>query len=113
MGEPAITQKEYVPRCDICCSVFPNHSLSSSCSSLDDAVLKALKTHFPRHPGTTNSARAEFYNKFQREADEHDHDFVKKCGGDLDTTLIFVGLLPSPSVLVVFLLWDRPVCSPR
>ena len=32
----------------------------------------------------------EFYNKFQREIEEHDRDFEKKYDEDLNTTLIFV-----------------------
>ena len=56
-------------------------------------MLKALATLFPHLLGTTNSAPVEFYDKFQREADEHDRDFMKKYGEDLDTTLIFVGFL--------------------
>jgi hypothetical protein len=63
-------------------------------SSLEDAILKALETHFSRNLGTANSARSDFYNKFQRAADDHDRDFVKKNGGDLDTTLIFVCPFP-------------------
>ena len=62
-------------------------------SSLEDAVLNALETHFSRNRGSVNSARHDFYNKFQHAADDHDRDFVNKCGGDLDNTLIFVGLL--------------------
>ena len=56
-------------------------------------MLKALPTLFPLLLGTTSSAPVEFYDKFQREADERDRDFVKKYEEDLDTTLIFVGFL--------------------
>ena len=56
-------------------------------------MLKVLPTPFPHPLGTTSSAPVEFYDKFQREADERDSDFVKKYGEDLDTTLIFVGFL--------------------
>ena len=89
MGEPTINQKECVQ-----CSplLYPLLNLFFV-SSLEGAILKALDTHFSRHPETSNSARVEFYNKFQRAADDHDRDFVGKCSGDLDTTLIFVGLL--------------------
>lgn len=59
-------------------------------SSLEKAIIKALKTHFPSTE-PTSSARVEFFNSFQREAGEHDDDFVRQYGGDLDTTLIFVG----------------------
>lgn len=57
-------------------------------------MLKALPTLFPHLLGTDNSARVEFYNKFQRETNDHDHDFIKKYDEDLNTTLIFVGILP-------------------
>ena len=36
------------------------------------------------------TARAEFYDKYKREADEYDKDFIKKYDEDLNTTLIFV-----------------------
>ena len=36
------------------------------------------------------TARAEFYDKYKREADEYDKDFIKKYDQDLNTTLIFV-----------------------
>ena len=51
----------------------------------------ALKNYFPRLESAGSGPRAEFYNKFKREADEYDNDFLEKCRGDLDTTLIFVG----------------------
>lgn len=60
--------------------------------SLENAVVKALETHFSRQLDTSNNPRDRFYDKFQRAADDHDRDFAKKCGGDLNTTLIFVGL---------------------
>jgi len=40
--------------------------------------------------GPRVNSRVEFYNKFQREMDEHDRDFEKKYDEDLNTTLIFV-----------------------
>ena len=36
----------------------------------------------------------EFYNKFQREMEEHDRDFEKRYDEDLNTTLIFVSAYP-------------------
>ena len=36
--------------------------------------------------------RVEFYNKFQREMEEHDQDFNSKYDEDLNTTLIFVSI---------------------
>jgi hypothetical protein len=66
-------------------------------SSLEDAMLKALPSLFPNILGTSSNARVEFYDKFQREADEYDRDFMKKYDEDLNTTLIFVSVfLPSP-----------------
>ena len=53
-------------------------------------MLKALPTLFPNLLGISSSARVEFYDKFQREADEYDNDFIKKYDEDLNTTLIFV-----------------------
>jgi hypothetical protein len=47
-----------------------------------DAILKP----------TANNARIEFYEKFKRAADEHDGDFNKKYGEDLNNTLIFVSI---------------------
>ena len=61
-------------------------------ASLEDAVQNALKNYLPRLESAGSGARAEFYNKFKREADEYDNDFLEKYRGDLDTTLIFVGL---------------------
>ena len=58
-------------------------------------MLKAMSSLFPNLLGTTGGgARHEFYDKFQREADERDRDFIKKYGSDLDTTLIFVSVFP-------------------
>jgi len=53
-------------------------------------MLKALPSLFPNLLGTASSSRAEFYDKFQREADEYDNDFMKKYDEDLNSTLIFV-----------------------
>jgi len=55
-------------------------------------MLKALPSLFPNLLGTASSARVEFYDKFQREADEYDRDFMKKYDEDLNTTLIFVSV---------------------
>ncbi|KAF9649519.1 hypothetical protein BDM02DRAFT_3128351 [Thelephora ganbajun] len=60
--------------------------------ALEDAMLKALPTLFPHLLGTASNARVDFYDKFQREADEYDRDFMKKYEEDLNTTLIFAGL---------------------
>ena len=55
-------------------------------------MLKAFPALFPSL-GTTNNPAVDFYNKFQRAADDHDHDFIKKYDEDLNTTLIFVRIL--------------------
>ena len=57
-------------------------------------MLKALPTLFPNLLGTTNNPAVEFYNKFQRTADDHDRDFIKKYDEDLNSTLIFVSIVP-------------------
>ena len=55
---------------------------------------KALQSFFPSINGPTGGARQEFYNVFQREANERDRDFTEKYDSDLDTTLIFVSVSP-------------------
>ena len=42
---------------------------------------------------TARGACIEFYNKFQRKADEHDRDFVEKYERDLSTIMVFVSFL--------------------
>ena len=77
-------------------------------------MLKALPSLFPNHVGTSSNARVEFYDKFQREADEYDHDFIKKYDEDLNTTLIFVSISLAPRSITMFIwfFWGyRPVCS--
>lgn len=64
-------------------------------------MLKALPTLFPHLLGNINNARMEFYDKFQREADEYDRDFMKKYDEDLNTTLIFVRVLLFIRVVLV------------
>lgn len=55
---------------------------------------KVLPSLFPNPPGTASSARIEFYDKFQRAADDYDRDFIKKYDEDMNTTLIFVSTFP-------------------
>lgn len=81
-------------------------------------MVKALPTLFPHLLGTASSARVEFYDKFQREADEYDRDFMKKYDEDLNTTLIFVSVFLSSFAALGMLTPspfrdNRPVCSPR
>jgi len=74
---------------------------------------KALPSLFPNLLGTTNSARVEFYDKFQHEADDYDRDFTNKYGEDLDTTLIFVSIfcIYIGRGIHLFFRGDRPVYS--
>ena len=62
-------------------------------------MLKALPALFPSL-GTTNNPAVEFYSKFQRAADDYDHDFIKKYDEDLNTTLIFVSILSLASTYI-------------
>ena len=58
---------------------------------LEDSIRDALNTVFgSARPGL--NPRMEFYNKFQREMEEHDWDFKKRYDEDLNTTLIFVSI---------------------
>ena len=43
----------------------------------------------PNPARTANNTRTEFYDRFQRELDEYDRDFMKKYE-DLNATLIYV-----------------------
>ena len=64
---------------------------SSNRGRLEDALRSALKSVLGgTGPGV--NPRMEFYNKFQREMEEHDRDFEKKYDEDLNTTLIFVSI---------------------
>ena len=62
--------------------------------SMEEAMLKALSSLFPS-VGTTSDPAVEFYNKFQRAADDHDYGFIKKYDEDLNSTLIFVSVFPT------------------
>ena len=70
-------------------------------------MLKALPSLFPNLHGTASGARADFYNKFQREADDHDRDFMKKYDEDLNTTLIFVSISSASTSIVMFIHLSR------
>ena len=65
------------------------YDLSSNCDRLEEALRDALKSVLGS-AGTGVNPRVEFYNKFQREMEEHDRDFEKKYDEDLNITLIFV-----------------------
>ena len=52
-------------------------------------------SHTPRSsqdevPRIADNSQTPFYGEYQKVAREYDEDFLKKHGGDLDTTLIFV-----------------------
>jgi hypothetical protein len=66
-------------------------SLSTNRRRLEETLRDALKTVFGS-TGTGVNPRADFYNKFQREMEEHDRDFERKYDEDLNTTLIFVSV---------------------
>ena len=58
---------------------------------MEEALRDALKSVLGS-AGPRVNPRVEFYNKFQREMEEHDRDFEKKYDEDLNTTLIFVSI---------------------
>ena len=87
MGEANINPKAYVRSGSLAFRVSVDRVFVLS---LEEAMLKALPSLFPHLLGTASGARVEFYDKFQREADEYDGDFIKKYDEDLNTTLIFV-----------------------
>ena len=63
--------------------------------SLEEALRNALKTLFPAPPKTRASdPHEQFYAKYLTESKEYEEYFLKKYGGDLDNTLLFVGFLP-------------------
>jgi len=67
------------------------HDPSRSHERLEAVVRDALKSVLGvTGPGA--SPRVEFYNKFQREMEEHDRDFERKYEEGLNTTLIFVSV---------------------
>jgi len=77
-------------------------------------MLKALPTIFPSLLGTSSNPAIEFYNKFQRAADDHDRDFIKKYDEDLNSTLIFVSIfLHTSQFLCEPHFWNRLVYSPQ
>ena len=75
------------------------HDPSPNHKRLEEALRDALKSVLGgAGPGV--NPRMEFYNKFQREMDEHDRDFGEKYNGDLDTTLIFVSIRSQAGVRI-------------
>ena len=67
------------------------HDLSSKPQRMEEALRCALRSVLgSTGPGV--NPKTEFYNKFQREMEEHDRDFEKRYDEDLNTTLIFVSV---------------------
>jgi hypothetical protein len=65
-----------------------------TCTSLSPSTRLSLITpHSQRSAAlpVQKDCQALFYDKYHEMAKGYDEDFVKKYGGDLDTTLIFVG----------------------
>ena len=76
-------------------------------------MLKALPTLFPNIIGMASNPRVEFFEKFDRAADDHDRNFIKKYDEDLNTTLIFVSTFSGSTSISCESERNRPVCSPR
>ena len=53
--------------------------------------------------------RAQFYERYRKEAEEYDKDFMKKHDEDLNTTLIFVGYPHSSGARVLTWVSGRSV----
>jgi len=53
--------------------------------------------------------RAQFYERYRKEAEEYDRDFMKKHDEDLNTTLIFVGYPHSSGAHVLTWVLGRSV----
>jgi hypothetical protein len=92
MSEPPINSRAYV-------QFTPFRRLSISAFVTTSFVLvfssEEARRKVPTSPphGTARGACIEFYNKFQRKADEYDRDFVEKYERDLNTVMVFVSFL--------------------
>jgi hypothetical protein len=60
-------------------------------SSFEAAFIRALRIFFPKLK--SDDVKAEAFATYQKIAEEYDREFTKKYDEDLNTTLIFVGLL--------------------
>ena len=67
-------------------AVYQNPDITTVVDDSTNLHTKTTEHAADRYP------RTEFYKKFQGEIEEHDQDFEKRYGGDLDTTLIFVSV---------------------
>lgn len=60
---------------------------SLACHSFEETLLAALK------PGTpTTDPKNSFWNVYKKVSDEHDNELQEKYTGNLDASLIFVGV---------------------
>ena len=59
-------------------------------ASHQSAVFKPSHSQKKDSPPVTEDYRARFYEKYRKEAEEYDREFIMKYDEDLDTTLIFV-----------------------
>ena len=62
-----------------------------SCFRLETAIANWKPTKIETD-STTN-----FWTVYKKVADEHDHDLISKCVGDLDTSLLFVSPFTHPA----------------
>jgi hypothetical protein len=113
MSEPTISSRAYVQS-------TPFYRLSTFVTTSFPLVFSSEETRSkvstsPLH-GTARGASVEFYDKFQRKADEYDRDFVEKYERGLDTFVIFVSVLFRIHLdrrIDLFSWANRPVCYPR
>jgi hypothetical protein len=90
MSEPIINSRAYVQLNTfrrLSAFVTPSFPLVFSSEEVQPKVSAS-----PLH-GTARGACIEFYDKFQRQADEHDRDFAEKYERDLNTIMVFVSVL--------------------
>ena len=107
-GKLSITRKR--APADLPPFIFQVLVTSFSIFSPENATSKGESPLLLNLPEMSRNARVEFYDKFQRELDEYDRDFMKKYG-ELNTTLIFVSVLPVSTSIVALIWFCRPVCS--
>ena len=82
-----------------------SQDLSPNRESLEEALRDALKSVLGS-AGPGLNPRMEFYDKFQREMEEHDRDFEGRWNEDLNTTLIFVSGDPCAGAGVLRTVYD-------
>ena len=97
MGKATVNSKACVHRPPS--FAFQNLVTTFFVFSTEDPVPKEVPPPSPNSSGTANNARAEFYDRFQRELDEYDRDFMKKYE-DLNATLIYVSFMSASTSTV-------------